>query len=77
MKHEEAVAALDADDVREKVRRRAADRRGVLKRSTAEVRQALARMIIGKFDAEPVVVDGGRGYKLTGQTTSPGSCPTW
>ena len=72
---EEAVAALDADDVRERVRKRAADLRGVLKRGTPAARAALTKLLVGKLDAEPVVVDGRRGYRLTGHVNVAGLLP--
>jgi len=75
VQHEEAVAALDADDVRERVRKRAADLRGVLKRGTPAARAALTKLLVGKLDAEPVVVDGRRGYRLTGHVNVAGLLP--
>jgi hypothetical protein len=46
-----------------------------LKRSTDEVRQALAKMLIGKFDAKPMIVDGRWDYKLTGSINVAGLLP--
>ena len=66
---------LDADALRLKVRQRAADLRGVLKRSIPEVRTVLAQLAIGELEAEPMVVDGRRGYRLTGNINVAGLLP--
>src|SRR5207247_5767102 len=75
IQHDEAVTALDADEVRERVRKKAADLRGVLKRGTPDARAALAKLLSGKLDAEPVVIDGRRGYRLTGNVNVTGLLP--
>ena len=63
------------DEVRERVRKKAADLRGVLKRGTPDARAALAKLLSGKLDAEPVVIDGRRGYRLTGNVNVTGLLP--
>ena len=61
--------------MRERVRKKAADLRGVLKRGTPDARAALAKLLSGKLDAEPVVIDGRRGYRLTGNVNVTGLLP--
>jgi hypothetical protein len=69
----ESRASLDADQVRETVRERAANLRSVLERSGPQVRAALVRILVG--NAEPVVVDGCHGYRVTGRINVAGLLP--
>jgi hypothetical protein len=73
--HGETITSIDGDRIRETVCERAANLRGVLERTGPEARMALAKILVGKLDAEPVVVEGRHGYRLKGQINISGLLP--
>jgi len=62
-----APQAFDYTTIVRELRERTADVRAVLSRQTTQARQMLRKLLDGKIAVEPVIVDGRRGFRLSGR----------
>ena len=57
------------EDLRRDLQARAGDVRALVGRYTPQVRQGFRKVLTGKIQAEPIEVDGRRGYRFSGALT--------
>lgn len=62
----QAVALLDVDEVKRRLRERAGNVRALFARHPEQARRVLAELLRDKLDAHSVEAHGRRGYRLVG-----------
>ena len=67
MKGRRDVAWLDDRHLRQELRARVTDARGLLGRNVPQTRQILRKLLVGRLACEPFEESGRRGYRFTGQ----------
>ena len=63
------VISLDEPRLKREAKTRVKDIRSLLHRQVPQARQILRKLIVGKLQCEPVIEDGEKGYRITGQGT--------
>ena len=63
------VVYLDAAKVKQDLRKRVKDMKGVLGRHPGQARQVLRKLLNGKITCTPILAGESKGYQVTGQGT--------